>query len=413
MVSCAKVKGGYMKNDRNKIKIIFLIAIVLMTTIMISTIAGAADKQYESSMQCKGCHEQIYNEWSGSMHSQAITDPIFQGALSQQKDKSICLLCHAPVTRSTGDFDLKQNITNEAITCDFCHTISGLNATNPLEPFLLNPGEIKYGPYTDSNSFIHKTQKLDMLTQSEFCGVCHDLSFPNGLIVLSTYSEWKDSEYATKGIQCQTCHMKSLKRSVAAGSPERDSHAHTWKGGHSIDVVKSAGKFDLDAKIDGNKVIVTAVISNENAGHKFPTGADSRLILEISATDKDGKKIFEDNKTFSKIFGGADGKPVPVPDLATQILSDTRILPKDRSKSEFTFDATGIKGDITIKGTLLYRLNIEELAPGPATKIDEVSKTVNLDGTKEDKRTNATPGFEVVLAAIGMISIYVLRRKKN
>jgi hypothetical protein len=207
--------------------------------------------------------------------------------------------------------------------------------------------------------------------------------------------------------------MTSIKRSVAAGSPERDSHAHTWKGGHSAEVVKSAGKFDLDAKIEGNKVIVTAVISNENAGHKFPTGADSRLILEISATDKNGKKIFEDNKTISKIFGGADGKPVPVPDLATQILSDTRILPKGRSTNEFTFDATGIKGDIAIKGTLLYRLNIEELAPGPTTKIDELSKTVNLEGSNKDKGTNSTPGFEVVLGTIGVISIYVLRRTKN
>lgn len=404
-----------MKKYIEIIKTLFWLGIAI-TTIMTLTAAGAVDKQYESYMRCRGCHDQIYNEWSGSMHSQAITDPIFQGALSQQTDKTICLLCHAPVTRLNGDFDLEQSITNEAITCDFCHTISGLNASNPLSPFILNPGDIKYGTFNNSTSSIHKTQKLDLLTKSEFCAGCHELYFPNGLSVLTTYTEWKDSEYAAKGIQCQTCHMRTIKRSVAIGSPERESHAHTWKGGHSADVVKAAGKFDLDSRIEGSKVIVTAGITNENAGHKFPTGADSRLILEISATDKNGKKIFEDKKTFSKVFGDANGNPVPVPDLATQILSDTRILPKNRSASEFTFDASGIKGDINIKGTLLYRLNIEEFAPGPATKIDELNKIVSmggLDQEKEPNETKATPGFEGVLALIGLISIYVTRIKRS
>lgn len=402
-----------MKNGRyGKNKIIFTAALLFI--VLIGAASVNADMQYASSQQCKICHGQIYNEWKESMHANALSDPIFQGALTQQKDKTICISCHAPTTMLTGDFNLTNDITKEAITCDFCHTVSGLNASNPLQPFIPSPGEIKYGQYADSTSAAHKTKYLELLTKAEFCAACHELVFPDGLVVPGTYTEWKNSDYAKIGAQCQACHMRTAKRSNAVGAVERnDSRIHDWKGGHSIETLQKAGELNIDAKTEGSKVYITTVISNGRAGHNFPTGGDSRLILEISATDKDGKKLFEGNRTFAKIYGDANGSPVLLPDFATQILNDTRIPPKGKSTNEFTFDAAGYEGDIKITGTLLYRLGPEELAPMPATKVSELSKTVRMAEVKENTGTKTTPGFEAALTAIGIIAIYLSRRTKK
>ena len=403
--------GGIMKNEIDIRYFVKILLVVLFVEIIATGIAAAdTGKQYTSSVQCKGCHEQIYNEWSTSMHSQALSDPIFQGALSQQKDKTICISCHAPITRLNGDFNMTEDITKEAISCDFCHTISGLNESNHMQPFILDPGETKYGQYADSASVTHKSKDLDLLGKSEFCQACHDLAFPNGLVVLSTYAEWKDSDYAKDGIVCQDCHMKTTKRSIASGAGERsDSRRHDWKGGHFIEMLQTAGKLEVTTKTEGKKVFVTAVISNDGAGHKFPTGADTKLILEIAATDKNGNRIFENKTQFSKVFGDANGNAVPVPDLATQILSDNRIQPKGRSTNEFSFDASGYDGDIKITGALLYRLTPEEVIP--PVKIFEENKTVRL--TEGKTGAKSIPGFMVAAAVAGMIAAYLSRWRKK
>ena len=402
-------KGGYSKKG------ISFFILMITGLLLIGVAAGDTNKQYASSQQCQGCHREIYNEWKESMHANALTDPIFQGALSQQADKTVCISCHAPTTRLTGDFNLTSDISNEAITCDFCHTISGLNASNPIQPFILSPGDTKYGKYSDTVSMTHKTQKTDLLAKSEFCGACHDLAMPNGLVVLATYKEWKNSDYAEKGIECQSCHMPTVKRSIAIGGAQRnDSGAHTWKGGHSVEMLQAAGKFNLDTKTEGSKVHITAVITNDGAGHKLPTGGDSMLILEIAAMDRDGKKLFEETKKFVQVFGDANGSPVPVPDFATQVLSDTRIPPKGISTNEFEFDAVGTEGEIKISGKLLYRHVAEEVAPLPATKVNELSKTVTLSaGNARDTGTKSTPGFEAILALTGVVTLYIIMRKKN
>lgn len=362
--------GGYMKNGK------FLIVLLFAWVVLVS--AADAENPYASSQDCKNCHGKIYNEWKESWHAQAMVNPIFQWALGPIPDaiKPMCISCHAPTTRYPG-VGLTDKITNEGVTCDFCHTVSGLNKFNPFQPYLLNPGNIKYGQFADSAA-PHETQYLELLTKSEFCGPCHDLTFPNGVEVFGTYMEWNDSDYARKGIQCQDCHMKPKKRSIATGSPKReDSRKHEWKGGHSEEMVQESGELDLEAKATGSIVDIKAEIKNEKAGHKLPTGADSLLILKITAKDDNGKVLFENQTRFFKAFGNETGDIV-LPDKATHILWDTRIPPNGKSVKEFRFDASSYEGEIKITGQLMYRRGGEDYMPDPAILISEKDETIEI-----------------------------------
>ncbi len=364
----------------------FLIVLLFAGMVLIGV--ADADNPYVSSQECKNCHGKIYNEWNMSIHSQAMLNPIFQWALGTIPDdtKPLCISCHAPTMRYPGT-SLSDEITNEGVTCDFCHTVSGLNPSDPLQPYLLNPGNIKYGQYADSVA-PHETQYLELLTKSEFCGACHDLVFPNGVVIFGTYMEWKESDYAKMGKQCQDCHMKPKRRSIATGSPVRDdSRKHEWKGGHSPEMVKEAGDLDLEAKAAGNEVQITTEIINEKAGHKLPTGADSFLLLKISATDNKGNVLYENQTKFFKAFGDSDGNIV-LPDKATQILWDTRIPPNGISVNKFTFNAGNYKGKVEIKAQLLYRRGPEEVIPDAPILISEKEETIRLPAERRDEESS-------------------------
>ena len=45
-----------------------------------------------------------------------------------------CVWCHAPTALATGDYELKQAMTMEAITCDFCHTVADVDLGKPDQP---------------------------------------------------------------------------------------------------------------------------------------------------------------------------------------------------------------------------------------------------------------------------------------
>src|SRR5262245_43045251 len=93
---------------------------------------------FKTSSNCRDCHEQIYDQWTTSMHSKAFRDPIYQVLLRrvdedrQGKLTRFCVSCHAPlatVTRSVPEklFDgqPKPPLLEEGVACEFCHTIPG------------------------------------------------------------------------------------------------------------------------------------------------------------------------------------------------------------------------------------------------------------------------------------------------
>ena len=71
---------------------------------------------YSSAKACGKCHSAIYDRWRNSMHGLSLSDPVFQSAFEvamkrdQQWASRLCLSCHSPTTRLSGDFSLRNAV---------------------------------------------------------------------------------------------------------------------------------------------------------------------------------------------------------------------------------------------------------------------------------------------------------------
>ena len=92
---------------------------------------------FEDPKVCSTCHRDIYNEWSKSMHANAWTDKWYRPdylLAHQQTDGAtdlLCGACHAPIAARTGllppaDGSKFDDASRRGISCDFCHTVSGV-----------------------------------------------------------------------------------------------------------------------------------------------------------------------------------------------------------------------------------------------------------------------------------------------
>jgi len=355
---------------------------------------GISKYQYTSAQVCKKCHSHIYRIWSQSMHAKGIEDPVFKAdylsAILEEgeKTKSYCLSCHVPTVKKTNDYDITGEISKEGVTCDFCHSISSVDLAHPSDPFQMDVGESKYGPYPNISSPAHAAVYSRLHTQSELCGGCHRLINPKGVQVMGTYSEWKDSPYPEQGIFCQNCHMpKIFGLPVVDPEIKKTDHmltAHEFMGGHSQINLAHAAQIRTEVKTEKGKATVTTYITNAESGHKLPTGIPSRkVILETKIIDKSGNVLAETKKVYRKVLVDENGvileKSYEMILKSQSIFSDNRIAPKETRKEEFVFDIPQGLKSFQVESILKY----EFLTPIVTTKLMEVemardSRTISV-----------------------------------
>ena len=95
------------------------------------TAAGwARDLEPASSAEfCGRCHRAITDAWKTSAHARAMESPLFQQALELTETafgaggERNCLACHAPLAGMVQDTSLRQKVTWEGVTCDYCHSV--------------------------------------------------------------------------------------------------------------------------------------------------------------------------------------------------------------------------------------------------------------------------------------------------
>jgi len=308
---------------------------------------------YEKSEACATCHKDIYTMWNRAMHANAYTDPIFMSSFFQAFFKTkgeatqFCLSCHDPTSAIGQDFDVQRDIKGQGVTCDFCHTIREVNLNHPEGPFFKAPGRVKTGPYTNAESPAHVTERKEFFKKSELCGGCHQLKAKTGVLIIGTYEEWKESPYASSGVQCQDCHMpvQKGKRIVSPELevPKRDVNLHDLAGGHSIEQIKTALRVKIkDVKRDGSSLRIGVEVSNVGSGHKVPTGTPSRkLLLKVVVRDKSGRLYLEDEKVFEKVLMD-ENKEILREDhdiilRAARIYYDNRLSPKEVREVWYSF----------------------------------------------------------------------------
>ena len=409
-----------------KKKYILSFLIVFMIS---SVIYGCKEQHHKlssfiSADTCGGCHDEIYQQWSGSMHHLSLADSVFtelaDRGLKGLTDKDeileaeICQKCHTPIgyisgypKKTSDDRSAIDEISSNGIQCDYCHSIKSAYKSYNAK-FTYDPGNgeddpgNKRGPFKDSESDYHGSVYSKLHTKSEICGTCHNvrhLAFDTKLD--TTYEEWLESPYSKKGVQCQDCHMYQRTGVAGTGSGERPENpgsavsgsksrkhifTHYFVGGNTVvpgmnddksrvDMASNRLKNAVDMKISrgsGNKFIVT--ILNNGAGHSIPTGvADLRQVwLKVVVKDSAGKIVFQtgipDKKgylseksiKYGVVFGDGKGNAVFNIAKAREILTDRRLLPMKEHRE--TIDIGSYKGKVKVSCALLYRTLPQKLA---------------------------------------------------
>lgn len=209
---------------------------------------AAAPVAFQSSTECRACHQEVYAEWEGSWHAQSWTDPDVR-ALSNDFANTDCIDCHAP--RPVFETGLEERVLPraarrvEGVDCIACHALAG-------------PDAGRVAGTLERDDVACRPRAVPELSTAQFCAPCHNQH--------QTVTEWLASRYAAEGIDCIDCHMP-----FRGGDPNR-GRDHTMHGGHSIELVRSA--VALRAHRDGDGVVVE--VENVGAGHSFPTDERSR-----------------------------------------------------------------------------------------------------------------------------------------
>lgn len=364
-----------------KRKVIFPILVTSLIFFVFNYVVGSKPNNPKapsltSSKNCMECHEEIYNHWKNAMHSMSLEDPIFKASYMESyfntagEAKYNCLRCHAPIALTNNDFDLKNEITREGVSCDFCHSIKKINLKNKDNPFELEIGKIKRGPLSDVDSPAHKTEPSSLFKSSELCAGCHEFTTDNGVAILGTYSEWKASPYAAEGTQCQDCHMplipgKIVKPKIKT-SKQKQINLHAISAGHSTEQLKKAVKVEIENINKEEDVIEIVVgVTNVGSGHLVPTGVPSRkLILLVEL--KTPNEYFVQQKIYQKIMLDESGKEIKkeceVFLNAASISFDNRLRPRETRTERFAF-AMPKNREITISARIEYLYKTSVLSP--------------------------------------------------
>jgi hypothetical protein len=265
---------------------------------------------------CADCHEQIYEEWQESMHSQSMIDPrtlntwrtfIRQG-LNKEKDltkmdlKSHCIWCHAPAIKYATD-DLTAQIIDLVLTaveskdhtkkveavselsklnlnCYGCHNLFALK-----DGYWGNKSEkgAIYGPKGDEDPEDPKhegvnTHKSDYLATPKFCARCHH-GCPDFVPLYqcrTLYSSYVEN-YVEKGgtERCQDCHMKredndpdNPRSHRFPGVDDKDFFA----GALDIEIEAEATHFINNYKNELTPTLCMNVKLTSSSGHGIPNG---------------------------------------------------------------------------------------------------------------------------------------------
>lgn len=392
-----------------------------------SALAGEPIHHVPSEV-CKNCHQDIYRQWSGSMHakSTAISDPIHgtfykmvvgspteEGVLHKASGKyPICLQCHAPnaARDKTTKLDAKPAYS-EGVNCVGCHMLTGFKGTQTPEGKLLlglqayEASDNLQGPAGFNQGLSKLTAGNDMfggaggddedrkpnphlgeavefegkeipslpmdrnptqMKTNAACMGCHDQrNNPHGVPLCQTGNEYN---IAKTEVNCLSCHMP-----IAGGLAD-----HSMGGGHDPAMLKRSVVFDVTTETAGDTIKASVLLKNQQP-HSMPTGAPFRnMYMKLTAYDENGEVVWEnaeghpakaDPQAFMVMtLTDDEGKPASPP-TATKPGKDTRLKPHETRTLSYDIPAEGV---VLVRGELYYNL----LWPGLVKKFSHLPDEV-------------------------------------
>lgn len=223
--------------------------------------AEPLDVRWASAASCGDCHEEQAEDWAGSRHRVAHTNPLYELGLVDEPS-AFCVNCHSPVAaqarevmadlawyrwRRAGEVGpeparVPSPRAEEGVTCVACHVRDGAVLSTTDAPFATH--RVQVAPIDDA----------------AFCAGCHEFRMPaftagtwtlTDVPMQSTYAEWK----AWGGpSSCVDCHMPGGR--------------HVFRGAHDRAFLTGA----LDARPAGSGDARVLELRSVDVGHAFPTG---------------------------------------------------------------------------------------------------------------------------------------------
>lgn len=213
---------------------------------------AAAQTRWESSAQCRDCHRDVYDEWQGSHHQIAFTNPEVR-ALSEDFRLEECKDCHLPRPLAVTGFGKRtlprRTNFDEGVSCITCH---------------LGPDGGIVGR-NDRPEVPCKPVRNEQFLAVNACESCHNQH--------GTTDQWRASTFAKQGTDCSSCHMPAVDRARQDGS-KRLGRGHVFPGCHDKAWLDKAYTFDAAAV--GDELVLT--LANVGAGHNFPTEERHRAV---------------------------------------------------------------------------------------------------------------------------------------
>jgi nitrate/TMAO reductase-like tetraheme cytochrome c subunit len=373
---------------------------------------------WQSAAVCAGCHAEIHRTWEGSQHATAFTDPAFRLPYDRLRRDNprknfTCEQCHNPMRFLLSQEDPRAAIfSREGVTCDFCHSVSAVDAKGPFPRYKARPG-VKFGPYPGSSGAgPHVTQFSRLHITSDFCAGCHEFRNEHGVPILTTVSEWEKSFYRGTGVHCQFCHLPELfDARFIDGKRKKGPIDHAMVGGHSRERLARAIPIRARLVLAGKEARVVVSVKNELVGHATPTGIPThRLRLAATLFDAAGNSLDRREETFERVLGDGTGKALTRPEeifvSAREVLKDTRLQPKETREVRFSFPA-GKEAPATAAVALTYEIPTPDIAP--TLRYIEIP-VANQVITAEAGRAR---GKTIVFAAAGILAflVWLLFRK--
>ncbi|MCP4518689.1 MAG: hypothetical protein GY824_26130, partial [Delftia sp.] len=321
---------------------------------------------------CAECHASQHTAWQASAHGQAGDNPAYQGWLlaaiqsTESRMTRFCAACHTPGGMLVGQVRVERNwrgfflrpfgdAAREGVSCAFCHSVTsttglgnGAYVSDPQAPI----------PAGQDASPHKRTYSRDWYGSAEFCATCHQAQHPdNGLPLMTTYSEWRDSPYNTGDPAttraCQGCH--------GAGHD-----------GVSQEQLASAAQVQViePATIRPGQVNLRVEVRNVGAGHALPTGATElrKMWLEVTVADANGQELFrsgdvdsygdpdENTVTYGTVWEDGSGAPTIRMWEAAALVSDHRIPPQALVTETYSFNVPqDVQGPLQAQAVLKYR----------------------------------------------------------
>jgi len=333
-------------------------------------LSGAPELEVISSAEvCGSCHRAIHEAWNRSAHATAAESRLFLAALGLaerdfgEQAHPLCLPCHSPLGVHLRDFGLKQKVSREGVTCDWCHSVREVRFRGPNPAAVVEFSLVKTGPRKGARAVVHGTRYAEVHTGSGICAPCHQYRNAAGLDLLTTFQEWRASRYGRQKRHCQSCHMNRVAGDVVDPRIQAVAGAqinlHEMPGSRSVNQLNQAVRTVLAARRSADSVEVEIELANVGAGHSMPTGSPMReLILEVIADARQGQD-FTETRRYRRVVADREGNPVELEHeaffRAATVVSDSRLAAEERRTERFRFPVpAGIPVEITARLSYHY-----------------------------------------------------------